>query len=102
MKGSSPSLLLLSNARCSWVRTPQLFLRCLLLSTLASAQVTISGTFKSVPPGSEVAITCYNNPIERDELAVANAKLDEHGSFSVTFPWGKPGEAQLQVVDQYT
>lgn len=73
-----------------------------LLSTLASAQVTISGTFKSVPPGSEVAITCYNNPIERDELAVANAKLDEHGSFSVTFPWDKPGEAQLQVADQYT
>lgn len=74
----------------------------LLVAALSSfaGTVTISGEIKNAPKNTTVRIYHYNNPVEYKDVTDASSKLDENGKFTLSFEWGKPAPAIIEVGDE--
>jgi len=69
---------------------------------VAFSQVRLSGKISNFPPGSEIRLTCDNNPIEYDEITLARANPDSSGYFYFNFTIPQPIRARLYIAGQYT
>ena len=69
---------------------------------VAFSQVRLSGKISNFPLGSEIRLTCDNNPIEYDEVILARVNSDTSGYFSLSFTIPHPTHARLYIAGQYT